>query len=225
MSHHADRLVNVEVRVGSLACESHKRLSGFIDPVLADQPPGRLGSEVDTDDEGYWPHPLQGEGNAEAKLVVSRNHGPHHARGKQLSDDPAQIDIRGEIRSKIRGADLGGKGRSECLESTPRNSEKDLSSQQLGEALGEEDDEDKANDEEQGPDQRHSITNLFCDDANREKAQDLAHLCAHGQTRLPIGSDLVRPIAGGDAELALKRRVGVQLTKEDKIKPLHDDGS
>lgn len=57
---HSNSLIGVKVGLSVLRGESEQRPFGIVDSALSYQPPGRLGSEPDTDEEGDGPHPLQG---------------------------------------------------------------------------------------------------------------------------------------------------------------------
>lgn len=223
VDHHGNRLVGVEGFLTVSDSQSLERLLGLVDAALANKPPGRLGGEPDSDYQGNRPHPLQGKGNLVSPLVVACNHASEHARGNELTKDPAEVDVGGEVGSEMSRADLRGIGGGQSLEDTPRDADQDLADQELDQSLGEEDDEDEADAAAKCANERLAIAESICDDAVDEETQDLAAQSPVGETRLPRSSELVAAVGLQLAKLLLERRVGEEVVEEDNVEALHDD--
>lgn len=223
VDHHGNRLVGVEGFRAVSGSQSLERFLGLVDAALANKPPGRLGSEPDSDHQGNRPHPLEGKGNLVSPLVVAGNHGSEHGGGNELAKDPAEVDIGGEVGSEMGRADLGGIGGGQSLEDTPRDADEDLADQELDQRLGEEDDEDEADAAAKGANEGLAIAESVCDDAVDEETQDLAAESSVGETGLPGGSELVAAVGLQLTKLLLERRVGEEVVEEDNVEALHDD--
>lgn len=223
MNHHGDGLIGLEVDVAVADSETLEGSLGLFDAAATNEPPGRLGSEVDSDDERNRPHPLQSKGNLVSQLVSASDHSAENTRGDELAENPAKVDVGGEIGAEMGRADFGGVGSSEGLEDTPGNTDKDLSNEKLNQSLGEEDDEDETDAADQSTDESLAITEAISNDTVDEETDDLTAESSVGETRLPSSCQLIAAIRLLDTKLLLERGISKKVVEEDNIETLHDD--
>lgn len=67
-----------------------------------------------------------------------------NAAGDELADDPAQVDVAGEVVAQGHGADLGRVRDGHGLEDAPGHALEQLADEEDGQAVGEEGEEDEA---------------------------------------------------------------------------------
>ncbi len=223
MNHHRHGLVGVEFDARVPICQAGERFLCVFEAALANEPPGRLGREPDADNQRDRPDPLQGKGDLVAPLVVASEHGAQHARGDELANDPAQVDIGRQVGAKMSRAHLGCVGGRQGLEDAPRDTDENLSDEQLDQALGEEDDEDEADAGSQGADQGLAVSEAVGDDTVGEEAEDLTGQHTVGEARLPGSRELVAAVGLGDAKVALERGIGKETGQEGIVEAFHDD--
>jgi hypothetical protein len=144
VDHHGNSLVGIEIGFALDAGQSKQRLLGIIQATLANQPPGRFGSEGDHDSERQGPDPLKSVGNSVGPLIVTIQHGVDNSNTNLLTDSPAEVDVGGEVTTEGNGADLGCIGDGDGLEDTPRNTAKDLADKQRLDVLGSKENGDAA---------------------------------------------------------------------------------
>jgi hypothetical protein len=223
VNHHGDGLIGSEVDIAVADGETLERSLGLFDAAATDEPPGRFGSKVDSDDERNRPHPLQSKGNLVPELIIAGDHGTENTRGDELAENPAEVDVGSEISAEVGRADLRGVGGGEGLEDTPGNTDKDLSNEKLNQRLGEEDDEDEANAANESTDQGLAITEAISDDTVEEKTDDLTAESSVGETRLPSSCQLIRAVRLLNSKLLLERGIGEEVVEEDNIESLHNN--
>lgn len=119
--HHHDLVVNVEINTRALGGETEDSLLSFLETPFANQPPWRLWSEVATDEDKRWPDPLDGEWNAVSPLGGSSKEALENTGRDELTNNPAQIDIGGEVCTDLDWSNFRGVGCGEGLENTPWN--------------------------------------------------------------------------------------------------------
>lgn len=177
MDHHGNGLVGVEVGITVDARETQQGLFGVGQAAVADKPPGRLGTAVDTDEERQWPHPLQSIWNAVSPLIGAIQHGVNHTDTDNLTQAPAEVDVGGEITAEGDRADLGGVGDGDGLENTPRDSTQNFGDDESLDVLGGEEDGDEAGKEDEAGEESFTVAPAFGDVAVDEETDDFA---AHG---------------------------------------------
>lgn len=120
MRHHGDLLPGV-IRSESRCSggESHQSFLGILGPALLDQPVGRFRRKGDTDNDRKRPDPLNGKRNAVSPLGVVTDQSSQNTRSDDLTNDPAQVDVGGEVLSEVDRHDVGSVGHRHRLESTP----------------------------------------------------------------------------------------------------------
>ena len=143
MNHHSHGLGGVEFAVAS-AREATEGAFGFLEAAVADEPPGGFGGEENADEERDGPHPLQGEGDAVAPFGGVVEHTSEDAGANELAEDPAEINVGGEVRAESDRGDFSGVGGCDGLEDAPRETTEDLADEQHLDIDGEEGDEDEA---------------------------------------------------------------------------------
>ncbi|KAI6767711.1 hypothetical protein HG530_005720 [Fusarium avenaceum] len=144
VNHHGNGLVGVEVAGAVAGGKALERDLGILEATLADEPPRGLGGKVNSDDERDGPHPLKCKGDLVSPHVIASDHGTEDTRGDELAEDPAEVDVGGQVGSEVGRADFRGVGGGEGLEDSPGNTDEDLSNEELNKRLREEDDEDEA---------------------------------------------------------------------------------
>ncbi|KAI6765333.1 hypothetical protein HG531_012432 [Fusarium graminearum] len=105
---------------------------GILVALLADKPPGRLGSENGTKHDEWRPSPLQSKGNSNSGT-------------DELTNDPAKVDVGSKVWAQDNGRDVGSIGECEGLEDTPWKTEENVSGEEdveVGRKEGEEDESD-----------------------------------------------------------------------------------
>lgn len=107
---------------------------------MSDTPPRRLWREIGPDADGDRPDPLQRKGDfvstrmlisGQLPLIYKAMHLPplilsalepnKHASRNKLADDPAEVDVTGEVVPQGYGTDLGRVGHCHGLEDAPRH--------------------------------------------------------------------------------------------------------
>ncbi|KAI6747843.1 hypothetical protein HG531_008385 [Fusarium graminearum] len=223
VNHHGNRLVGLELGLGVAGGKSLQGNLGLFDAALSDEPPGRLGGEVDADDERNGPHPLQSKGDLVTPLVVAGDHGAEDTRGDKLSQNPAEVDVGCQIGAEVGRADFRGVGSGKSLEDTPGNTDKDLSNEKLNQSLGEEDDEDEADASNESTDESLAVSKAIGNDTVDEETENLTTKSTVGETRLPSSCQLISTIRLLDTKLALEGRIGKEVVEKNNVKTLHDD--
>lgn len=160
VDHHVDSVVGVEVGI-VLGGQAEKRFLGILDFLLADQPPWRFWSKETSDDDGKGPHPLESEGDFVGPFCLVGQHCSEHTRGDELSHNPTEIDVGGQVTPKRHRHDLGGIAGRECLENTPWDTAENFTNKQGLDVFGEELDENETNDEEERSDHGLTVTDLL----------------------------------------------------------------
>lgn len=165
------------------------------------------------------------EGNSVTPLIGPQYKRSENPRTNQLPHNPAEIDIGGEVSSKLCGAHFGSIRSRQGLENTPRNAAENLSDLKVNETLGEERDED----ESRNSDQRHHhslpVSEPFAYNTVDEKTEDFSNLGTVGETCLPRSRDLVW-VFGFACWITVPFGEGwerIELSQEDDIIPFHDN--
>ncbi len=226
IDNHGDCFVGVEaagVCVGD--GKTSQGPDGVFVAVLADQPPGALGGEPDANEDGDWPGPLDGKGDAVGPFVCAGLEALEDARGDELAEDPAEVDIGGQVCADGDGADLGGVGDSEGLVHAQRNPHEQLASDEGADVGCEEEDEDEAHGGRETGHQGAAVSKALRDDAVDEEADDLAAGHGVGHGCLPFGVEAVLAVGHDMAILLVERRVGEERADQDDVVALHDDGA
>lgn len=115
--HHRDSVSRVDL--GALFLDSTDRSGSLLETTGADQEPGRFGGKVDQGDQRDRPDPLNGKGDSVCPLVIPGSHGLEHTGGEELPNDPAQIDVGGEVSTEGDGRNLTSIGDDTGLERAP----------------------------------------------------------------------------------------------------------
>ena len=96
MAHHSNGLVGIKVGVLLGRGEALQHELSRLITALTNKPPGRFGSEVDADEDGSGPEPLQSVWNAVSPLVRAERDALENTRSEELANDPAEVDVGGE---------------------------------------------------------------------------------------------------------------------------------
>lgn len=115
--HHRDGVAGVNP--GALFLDPNNRRGGLFEPAGADQVPGGLWGKVDQDHERDGPDPLDGKGDTEGPFVGARRHSLEHASGDELADDPAEVDVGGEVATERNRRDFARVRNARGLERSP----------------------------------------------------------------------------------------------------------
>lgn len=148
VDHHCKGVLNIEVLV-LLRGKAEQRVAGLVDLAVTNKPPWRLGSEEGGRGDWERPDPLDGVGHTVGPLRCSGNEGLQDTSSKQLADDPAEVDVCGQVGAESDRCDLGRIGSSQGLENTPWQTRQDVACEQHIDILSKEGNEDAAHNEEQ----------------------------------------------------------------------------
>ena len=191
VGHHGDGLVGVEV---GLAVETGQSKESFLrvrKSFTADEPPGWFRSKCHADQERYRSHPVERVGNAIHPLVGPVQHAFDDANCDQLSQSPAEVDIRREVPTQSDGADLGGTGNGERLEHSPRILHRIQATRH-----------------------RLPIAEPFANPAVDEEADHPSNVGAISESSLPACWDLIRRIGYGSWTPRFCMIVGITIAAE-----------
>lgn len=136
-----------------------------------------------------------------------------------------RVNLRRQVGAQLYRTNFRSVGSGEGLEYTPGNTAEDLTDEQHGQALGEEDDKDKAKDKEKGTHDGPTVADGILDNTCGKEAENLTHVGAVIQSRSPGGWDDVRSIGLADAIAILELRQAVEIGKKDGVVALHDNCS
>lgn len=174
MLHHGNGLVGVEVGFAVQARQAEQRLLCLLHPALPNQPPRRLRSEVNADDERYWPHPLQGVRNSVSPFALAaRQHGSNDTNTNQLTHSPACVDVRGEVAAQRDWADFRGVADGQGLEDTPRDTCYNVGYEQVDYALSHEEEGGDTDDDGETGDEDFAVSEPFGCPTVDEETDDL----------------------------------------------------
>lgn len=186
----------------------------------------RLGSQDDTDEDGDGPDPLDGEGDLVSPLGLVVDESTVDTGAYDLADDPAEVDVGGKEWSEAQGHDFGRVRYGHRLEGTPGETEEDVADESGGEVLGEELDEEETGESDEGDHHRRAVSHSLGCPSGDLKTENLTDLDGDGKTGLPASGDLVLVVRGVvRTELLGESLVGVELTKEQGVVTLHNDGA
>lgn len=151
--------------------------------------PGRLGGENDADDDQRWPDPLNCKRDLVSPLVITSEEALEDTSSNQLTNNPAQVDIGGEISTDLDGSNFRGVGSRERLENTPRDALEDGTGEEGLDILREERDEDHGSHEDERAEHGLLVPDLVGDPTIKVQTEDLTNLSSSADGSLPSGAD------------------------------------
>ena len=104
MNHQRHRLL--DFLIGWVLVQPSDRISSISVSPDSDEPPGRFGGKDASDQDGEWPDPLKPEGESVGPLGIPRENTSEDARGDELANDPAEVDVGTEVRAERDGGNL-----------------------------------------------------------------------------------------------------------------------
>ena len=104
-----------------LGTQPDKGRTGMLNPIVTDKPPRRFGRKKDDDEDGNGPDPLNGEWDAVSPLSRVLQKSLEDPGRQELADDPAEVDVCGEISTKGDRYNLGCIRGLQGLEYSPVN--------------------------------------------------------------------------------------------------------
>lgn len=191
MHHHGNSLISIEISLLVLAGKAQQRLLSLIGLALADEPPGRFRSKVDTNEQRQRPHPLQTVRNAIRPFIVALQHGVNYANADFLSQTPAEVDVGGEVTAESNGTNFRSVGDSESLEDTPGDTAEDFCSEQGLDVGCSEEDGGEGGDEEEADHDGLTVTEALRDETVDEETNDFSDLGTVAKSSLPWGGDFI----------------------------------
>lgn len=157
-------------------------------------------------------------------LVSSSENTTEDSRGKELSNDPAEVDVCAEVGTKSDRADFGSVGSGKSLENAPRDTAQDFADEEGLDVVGEEGDEDECDHHCEGSHHGLAVAKLLGDDTVDEETEDLTAEGAVAEAGFPWCGDSVGAVAGEDAVFLVELREGVEGGEKDNVVAFHDDG-
>lgn len=146
---HGDLLIDIEVNATIARRQLQQSLLGFVVFAVTDEPPRTLRSEDNAYQDERRPDPLKSKWNAIGPLVFSVEHAAEDTGSNELSHDPAEVDVRGQIRSQHHWCNIRSVGHRNSLEDTPGQSAEDRTSEKGLDILRKNWQEDESNHEDQ----------------------------------------------------------------------------
>ena len=126
MDHHRQGIFDVEIGVVLGRGKSQERMTRFVELAVSNQPPWRLWSEESSDHDWNRPNPLDCVRNSVGPFCRVGDEASQNTGRKQLTDNPAEVDVGGKIRAKSDRGDLGSVSGSQGLEHAPRKATQDV---------------------------------------------------------------------------------------------------
>jgi hypothetical protein len=165
------------------------------------------------------------EGNSVTPLIRPQYKRSENPRTNQLPNNPAEVDIGGEVSSKLCGAHFRSIRSRQGLENTPWNAAENLPDLEINETLGEERDEDETHNSDQRHHHSLPVSESFAYNTVDEKTEDFSNLGTVGETCLPRSRDLVWGFGIACCSTVPFGEGGepIKLGQEDDIVPFHDN--
>lgn len=172
---------------------------------------------------------LKRKRDSEPPLIFADQTSPKNTGSKELADDEAHIGPTREINTQDHGQHLTGICRRRGRKDTPGQTAEQLADEQGGRVVGEEDDEDEAAEHAERADDGVALPEAGDEVAVQQGAEEGADAGTVAEASLPGGRELVARLCGlGHADpaavLLLEGRVGPEVSDEDGVISLHNDG-
>jgi hypothetical protein len=103
---HGDLLVDIKGDTTLARGQLQEGFLGLVVFAVTNEPPRRLGSEDDSDQNQRRPDPLQSKGNSVGPLIFAGEHAAEDTCCDELSNDPAEVDVGCEIWAQDHGSDV-----------------------------------------------------------------------------------------------------------------------
>lgn len=133
---------------------------------------------------------MDGVGNAPSPVAGTLlNHGSENTGSDELADDPAEVDVCGEVSAESDRHDFGSVGGGNGLEDTPWQTAENLTGEEHGKVDSEEEDEEETNDGNHGTSDGLLVTETVLEDTGGHETENLANTGGVAETRTPCGAN------------------------------------
>ena len=221
MFHHGDGVVQLPLRRRTPQPLQH--LFRLLLSPMSHQPPRRFGREAGRDEDDQYPHPLQPKWDTERPRRLHSSEPTQNSKRGELPEQPAEIDVAGQVTSQIQRHHFSGIRRRQGREDAPWKPAQDLPRQERLDIESEkrQEDEDPQKDEcaHHGP----TIPNDFRHDPVREQANDRPDRRAIAKGCLPFGRDLRLSVLVRHPILMLELIESIEGCDKRRIIAFHDD--
>lgn len=159
--------------------------------------------------EGIW--------DSVGPFVGAAEHGSNHADSNQLSQAPAEVDVRRQISAQRDGADFRSICDCQSLEDSPRDTTQDLADKERLDVGSREEDGDQADDSDKAAHHGLPVAITFTDPSVDHETNHLADVGTVAETCLPGSGNLISAVGGENAIFAVEHVKGVEVVDEGDL--------
>lgn len=219
-AHHSHRLRGIKP---SPASQTGNRLLSLLEAPLADEPPGRLGSQKQQDRKRGGEHPLQRDRDPvrdvlEVLVIMIRN-----TRNNNRPDGPEHLQHLRRRGAQLDGRDLGAIRGCVGDEDAPGDTLQELCDKHDGERVRKVEDEDEGVQQHEARDGGPSVSDLAGEGASEQDTDDGTDGPAHLEGGLPAGLDDELVLYGAVYAVVVRELgEGDEATGEEDTVGFHD---